>query len=254
LKTSGTTLWFGRVASTNDVAKEFARAGAGHGTAVVADEQTRGRGTKGRAWHSPAGQGLYVSFILKPTEGLELAAEACALLPFAVGVGTVEAVRSAAGVAAGLKWPNDIVWEKKKLGGILVETVFSGARLQFAVAGIGLNLSQRDGDFPEEIRGRAVSLLSAAGRPVARRDILAGLHKELDCWYNRLISDGNSVILEAYEERLAFARGGIVSVTLKEGVVAGVFRGLDAAGRLVIEARGARRAVAFEDTLGVDWE
>jgi biotin-(acetyl-CoA carboxylase) ligase len=99
-----------------------------------------------------------------------------------------------------------------------------------------------------------VSLLSAAGRPVARRDILAGLHKELDCWYNRLISDGNSVILEAYEERLAFARGGIVSVTLKEGVVAGVFRGLDAAGRLVIEARGARRAVAFEDTLGVDWE
>lgn len=254
MKTSGTTLWFDCVASTNDVAKEFARAGAGHGTAIVADEQTRGRGTKGRAWHSPAGQGLYVSFILKPAEGRALSAETCALLPLAVGVGTVDAVRSAAGVAAGLKWPNDIVWEKKKLGGILVETVFSGARLQFAVAGIGLNLSQREVDFPEDLRGRAVSLLAAAGRPVARRDILAGLHKDLDCWYNRLISDGNSVILEAYQERLAFARGGVVSVTLKEGVVVGVFRGLDGAGRLVVEAQGALRTVGFEDTLGVDWE
>lgn len=254
MKTSGTTLWFGRVASTNDVAKEFARAGAGHLTAVVADEQTRGRGTRGRAWHSPAGLGLYVSFIMKPPAEKELEAGACALLPFAVGVAAVDAVREVAGVEADLKWPNDIVWKKRKLGGVLVETVFSGSRLEFAVAGVGLNLSHQESDFPDEIRPQAVSLVAAAGRPARRRDLLAGLHKGLDCWYNRLISDGNSAILEACEERLAFARGAFVSVTLKDGVAAGLFRGLDPAGRLLLETRGELRAVGSEGTLGVDWE
>ncbi|MBE3131017.1 MAG: biotin--[acetyl-CoA-carboxylase] ligase, partial [Acidobacteria bacterium] len=125
------------VASTNDTARELALAGADHGTAVVAGEQTRGRGTKGRVWHSPPGLGLYASFILRgPAAG---PVPFLHLLPLAAGLAASDAVLAAAGAAVRLKWPNDLVHDGKKLGGILSEGVSGGPAGDFAVVGVGIN-------------------------------------------------------------------------------------------------------------------
>src|SRR5262245_61758122 len=128
----------GRVASTNDEAAARARAGAPHGTVVVAEEQTRGRGTRGRAWWSPPG-GRYLSAILR----CDLPPAAMPPLTLAAGVGVCDAVR-ALGVAAGLKWPNDVVVARagglRKLAGVLVEAATRSDRVEHAIVGIGLNV------------------------------------------------------------------------------------------------------------------
>src|SRR4030042_3747665 len=151
-----------RVDSTNDVARELALAGADHGTAVVAGEQTRGRGTKGRVWHSPPGLGLYASFILRgpgagPVPFLHL-------LPLAAGLAASDAVLAGAGVAVRLKWPNDLVYDGKKLGGILSEGVSGGPAGDFAVVGGGITVDHVPGDFPADLRASSTSLRIIGGR------------------------------------------------------------------------------------------
>ncbi len=164
------------VPSTNDFAKDLALKGAAHGTAVVAGEQTRGRGTKGRVWHSPAGLGLYVSFILRGPGGG--AVPFPHLIPLAAGLAASDAVRDAAAVETRLKWPNDILCARtgdtypgdmspdRKLGGILAEGVSGAAGGDFVVVGIGLNVGHDVCDFPEELRASATSVRLAAGRAV----------------------------------------------------------------------------------------
>lgn len=144
--------------STNDKAKRLARGGAAAGTAVVASAQTSGRGTRGRTWHSPPGLGLYLSVILRPPVP-DLAG-----LPLRAARAVRDAVESVSGLAVSIEPPNDIVWEGRKLGGILCETGFTGAVLDFAVVGVGLNVSHQPDDFPPDLRGSAVSLAMAAGR------------------------------------------------------------------------------------------
>src|SRR5512138_215415 len=155
---------FESVASTNDIAKALAQAGEGHGTAVLAREQIRGRGTKGRSWHSPAGLGLYASFILRAAEGRPVPSPH--LLPLAVGLAVSDAILEAGGLETRLKWPNDVLFEGRKLGGILCEGNSLGASGGFVVAGIGLNVGQTLADFPAELRDAATSLRLAAGGPV----------------------------------------------------------------------------------------
>ncbi len=102
------------VASTNDAARDLAQAGAAHGTAVVAREQSRGRGTKGRAWHSPAGLGLYASFIIRGPGGGPVPSPH--LLPLAAGLAASDAIAAGAGIEVRLKWPNDLVLGGRKVG------------------------------------------------------------------------------------------------------------------------------------------
>ena len=115
--------------STNDVLRKMAAAGAPEGTAVVAGAQTAGRGTKGRAWHSAPGRGLYLSVLLRPA-GFDLS-----LLTLAAGLAARDAVRSSHGLDVRLRWPNDIVFDGRKLGGILCETRIQGGRPEFAALG-----------------------------------------------------------------------------------------------------------------------
>lgn len=144
--------------STNDEAKRLARGGAPSGAAVAAAAQTFGRGTRGRFWHSPPGLGLYLSVILRPPVP-DLAG-----LPLRAALAVREAVEFSTGVRASVEPPNDIVWEGRKLGGVLCETVFTGERLDFAVVGVGLNVGHRPADFPPDLAASAVSLFMAAGR------------------------------------------------------------------------------------------
>ena len=144
--------------STNEEAKRLARGGAAAGTAVAADEQTAGRGTRGRVWHSPRGLGLYLSIILRPPIA-DLPG-----LPLRAARAVCDAVQEATGLRAAVESPNDIYWQGRKLGGILCESVFAGPEPEFAIVGVGLNVNQTAADFPPDIADTAVSLRLATGR------------------------------------------------------------------------------------------
>lgn len=159
----GDTLhWFREVASTNTLAKEMAGQGAPHGTVLIAGSQTGGRGRMGRSFASAGGKGIYMSVILRPM----CAAEALMHLTCAVAVSICDAVEEICGVRPSVKWINDLVLGKKKLGGILTELSIHQGAVQYAVVGVGLNCTQKTEDFPEEIRDIAQSLQDYTGQAV----------------------------------------------------------------------------------------
>jgi len=248
----GTTVHrLGTVASTNDEARALALAGAPHGAAVIAREQTSGRGTKGRHWHSPPGLGLYASFVLRgPGSGKVPSPH---LLPLAAGLAALDAISAVALIQAGLKWPNDLVHGGRKLGGILSEAVTGAPEGDFAVVGIGVNVGHGPADLPEDLRASATSLRLAGGDPAATVDVLFGvLCRTLDSWYNALARGEKGRIVEAAEARLVFPPGRPVRVTTAEGSFTAVCRGLDPEGRLVVERGGPAGTVALDGVLGLD--
>ena len=143
--------WTGETGSTNEDAFALGRSGAPAGIVCAAESQRRGRGRMDRSWFSPPGVGLYCSVLLRPALSLEEAG----LLSFCAALAMTEAVR-ASGLQASVKWPNDIVYEGRKLCGILSACSGDAGRLRFAVIGAGLNL--RAGSYPEELRSRAACL------------------------------------------------------------------------------------------------
>ena len=156
--------------STNRVAMEMAENGAKHGTVVVADAQTAGRGRMGRRWVSPAGKNLYVSLLLRPSVPTVDAPR----LALVAGVALADAVE-AVGVPAALKWPNDLYCGGRKAAGILAEMASDPDGVRHVVIGVGLNVNVVEDDFPPDLRGTATSLRICAGRAFRRVDVLARL-------------------------------------------------------------------------------
>lgn len=150
--------------STNTDLKELARQGAPHGTALIAGSQTAGRGRMGRGFESPEGQGVYLSLLLRP----QCPAASLMHLTCAAAVAMCEAVEHAAGFRPGIKWTNDLVFGKQKLGGILTElSLAPGGMVEFAIIGIGINCCQQPEDFPPAIKDIAASLTMVSGKPVS---------------------------------------------------------------------------------------
>jgi BirA family biotin operon repressor/biotin-[acetyl-CoA-carboxylase] ligase len=172
------------------------------GRVIVADEQTAGMGRLGRQWHSPAGQGLYVSIMLAPTP----------LLTLALGL----AVRYVVGEQADLRWPNDVLLSGKKCAGILAQT-----EGEVVIAGIGINVSQRS--FPEDLDTPATSL-ALEGIETTREELLASLISAV----NRYVALPPDEILRQFERASSYATGQRVRAGDREGVTCG----LDSAGFL----------------------
>ena len=173
------------VDSTNNEAKRLAVAGAPEGLVVLADRQTGGRGRRGRSFQSPEVQGLYLSVLLRP----EVSATAAVNLTAWVAVAICDGVEEACGVRPGIKWPNDIILEGRKLCGILTEMELEGetGAIQWVVAGIGTNVSQKSEDFEETVRPVAVSL-AMAGHPVRRAELALAQLRALDRMYRDFLS------------------------------------------------------------------
>jgi BirA family biotin operon repressor/biotin-[acetyl-CoA-carboxylase] ligase len=233
--------------STNDLARDLALSGAEEGTAVTARTQTRGRGTKGRGWYSPPGQGLYLSVILRPGRA------DFPLLPLASGLGVRAGLLEVTSLPVRLKWPNDIVWEGKKLGGILCEARCGPGPDRFAVLGIGLNLIQQETDFPGELRGRAASLCMAGGWDGDEPRLLSAIFDGLDRWYGALKEGRNSEILGAYRDAASFAPGAVLTVRRADGgAVQGRWAGFDDRGGLVLDSPGGRAVLISADEIAVE--
>lgn len=187
-------LYFDVVESTNDYARKIASADHEDGTAVIAGNQTAGRGRHGRKWESHDGMGIYMSVVLKPL----IAPEDIHIFPIAASVATVEAVKTATGLQAGIKWPNDIILDNRKVCGISTEMNSEMERINFIILGIGINFCQEPEDFPVELQDKAISLLSFAknkGLPVdgfKKLTLIRNVLYELDRIYS-LVLKGRSL-------------------------------------------------------------
>lgn len=221
--------------STNDEAARLASGGAPHGTLVTADTQHAGRGRQGRVWHSPPGENLYLSCILRPAIGPMHAAA----VTLAAGIGVWDAVR-ATGVQPSLKWPNDVHISGRKIAGILTEMSTRGGQVQHIVTGIGINLETRR--FPSELAQVATSLC-ALGIAVDRQVFLEDLLARLEIWFDRFFAGGVDSIADAWLSRAELTRvRSVGSGRQSEGqVIEGQAVGLDMDGCLVIEDDAGKR-------------
>lgn len=185
---------FPTIDSTNDRLRALAKAGAPHGTALIADHQTGGHGRRGRSFHSPEGVGVYLSILLRP----DCPASALMHLTCAAAVAVCDAVEASAGFRPGIKWTNDLVDRKRKLGGILTELSFQpNGNVDWVIVGIGINCRQQPGDFPEDIRSMAGSLSMTAGCDIDRSKVAAAM---LDALYtmSENLTDHKETILNRY--------------------------------------------------------
>ena len=207
-------LWFDSIDSTNTRAKELAAQGVPHGTVLIADHQTGGRGRLGRSFHSPGGVGIYLSLILRPN----CAPDRLMHLTCAAAVAACEAVEAACGIRPGIKWTNDLVWGKRKLAGILTELGMSQTgTVSHTVIGIGINCCQKESDFPPEIREMAGSLHSITGKEIDRAKVAAALLDALYRMDQQLLADRNG-IMDRYRS-LCITLGQEISLRKADGSV-----------------------------------
>lgn len=186
--------YFPSIDSTNDHIRALAKSGAPHGTVVIAGHQTNGHGRRGRSFHSPDGAGIYLSILLRP----QCSPQELMHLTCAAAVAMCDAVEASSGLRPGIKWTNDLVYGKRKLGGILTELGFTpkGA-LDYAIIGIGINCCQQEGDFPEEIRDMAGSLAMVTGQAIDRAKVAAAMMEALHQMDSQLLTD-KANIMERY--------------------------------------------------------
>lgn len=184
---------FETLASTNDLAKDLGARGAPEGTVVVAETQTHGRGRLGREWDSPPGVGLYVSVLLRP----QLPPEELPQITLTTAVAVVRAVRRVTGLAPGIKWPNDLLLDGKKLGGILTEMESESDVIRHLVVGLGLNVNNPE--FPPDLAATATSLALAAGRSFSRVRLLQAWLEEFEALYDRFLRREFPDILEEWK-------------------------------------------------------
>ena len=222
-------LWFPTIDSTNTRARELAKQGAPHGTVLIADHQTGGRGRRGRSFHSPAGFGIYMSVILRPNcPPQELMHLTCA-----AAVAMCDAVEAAVGFRPGIKWINDLVCGRLKIAGVLTELGFDArGNVDFAVIGVGINCLQQEQDFPEDIRQIAGSLASVSGKNIDRAKVAATMVDALYRMDAELLSC-KAHILNRYR-RDCITLGQDVSLVRGDEIRHGTALDIDADGALVV--------------------
>lgn len=233
---------FNRITSTNDFLKRLAQRGAAAGTLVIADQQTAGRGRLGRPWQSPPQVGLWLSFILRP----ELPLERIGALPLAMAVVVAETLAAMSGQAFTVKWPNDILWNQRKVCGILGETQISPTahsnHLDYIVAGIGINVNQQPQDFHPDWRARAASLRIITGHEMDRQKVLAELAPRLE--QNLLINlSSNLPTLLSRWRALCAELGKPIQLQWARETIAGIFEDIGAGGELILRLPNEQRQV-----------
>jgi len=240
----GQTLhYYEEIDSTNDRAKELAEEGAGHGEVVVAEMQRSGRGRRGRHWSSPAGRNLYLSVILRP----DLAPTRAPELTLVAALAVCDALRDA-GVEVGIKWPNDVLANGRKISGILTELSAEPDHVHWVVLGVGVNLNARREDFPPELRDEATSVLLERGQPAPRALFTAALLATLERWLDVHGDQGFDAIRDAWRSR-SVTLGRAVRVRMGDRDVDGVAEELDANGGLLVRTATGLERVMSGDVL-----
>jgi BirA family biotin operon repressor/biotin-[acetyl-CoA-carboxylase] ligase len=220
---------FFKTDSTNRVALELGHAGEPEGAVVLAEEQTAGRGRAGRVWHSDRAVGIYVTVLLRP----RLAPVQAPLLTMMAGLSARSAVQAVTGLTVDLKWPNDLLLNGKKTGGILTEMHAEPGQIRFVIVGIGLNVNQEK--LPGALADTATSLRVETGRSQSRMELLVRLLREFENDYNRFLREGVESVVARFEEVSTYAKGKRVRVTNGMESYVGTTAGLGPEGLLQVE-------------------
>ncbi|MBP2634274.1 MAG: birA [Firmicutes bacterium] len=230
--------YFGEVDSTNNEAKKLAANGCPEGTIVVAEAQATGRGRLSRGWFSPFGKGIWLSVVLRPPFGPMDAAK-CTLM---AAVGVNRAINKVTGTGCGIKWPNDILWNGRKIVGILTEMSAEMDAINYVVIGMGINVNIDE--FPDDIAATAASLSIASGHQISRIKLLTAILSELESVYMLVKKTGFAPALAAWREE-SITLGQTVKVCGFESSFNGVAVDIDADGALLVETpQGIERVLA----------
>lgn len=222
-----TCLCFDILDSTQEYAKVLAKDTKVHGTLITADLQTAGKGRRGRVWQSPKATAISMSLCLEP----KLQVENAAGLTLVMALAVAKAILETAGEKAGIKWPNDIVLNGKKICGILTEMIFT-ERGYVVIIGTGINVNTEA--FPEEIKGIASSLKIETGKEISREALIASVMKYFEIYYEAYVqTEDLSGILEEYEE-LLINKGREVLVLDPKAAYQGIAKGINAQGNLIV--------------------
>jgi len=228
-----------RAGSTNTLALEAAADGAPEGSVFLAEQQTAGRGRGNNQWHSEQSAGIYCSVVLRPA----VPPSEVLTLSLAAGLAVQSAIQETdSRVLPDLKWPNDVLVQGKKVGGILTEMNAEATRVRHIVVGVGINVNQAS--FPEELQQTATSLRQVTGTEWSRVELCAALLKSLDREYKELLEhpEAQAEILRRFEEHSSSARGAQVRIE-ENGGFEGVTEGLDPRGFLQVRTREGLRVV-----------
>ena len=220
---------FQETSSTNDVVEKLARDGVSEGAVVFAESQTKGRGRLGRKWLSPPRKGLWFSVLLRP----DLRPQAATQLTVAASTSLARAIHEQTGLAAQIKWPNDILIHGKKVAGILTELSGELDHIKHVILGIGVDVNLNAHDFPPELRKSATSLKMETGHSVIRAEMASAILRELDADYARIGLRQFSRISEEWQ-RLCSTLGHHVSIRVGERVIQGLAESLNEEGALLL--------------------
>jgi BirA family biotin operon repressor/biotin-[acetyl-CoA-carboxylase] ligase len=225
---------FFKVDSTNTVALRLGEEGGPHGTVVLAEEQTAGRGRAGRSWVSEKSSGIYATVLLRPP----IPPAQAPLLTLVAGLAARDAVVEETGIELDIRWPNDLLAGGRKFCGILTEMHAEPDRVHYAVVGIGINVNQTK--MPAEFAGTATSLRMVTGRVHPRIELLIRLLRHLDRYYNEFIAEGAAPILRRFAEVSSYYEGKRVRITTAAETYVGTTAGLEPSGVLRVKRDDGR--------------
>lgn len=229
---------FSEVQSTNDLALAGAQAGAEHGEAWLADHQLAGRGRREvgggrRVWHSPPGQNIYLSVVVRPA----LKPAEVPNITLAVGARLAELLRDETGVEVWLKWPNDLLVGDAKVAGILTEGIVGSKGFEAAVVGVGVNVHTLADEIPAELDGVMTSLAIETGEHFDRMSLALKIREAIVEATSSLEAGGLDTMTELIE-RFDRSHGRTVEIDVKGKVTRGISRGIDRSGALAVERDG----------------
>lgn len=217
--------------STNIRARHLAEDGAFAGTLVVSDEQNAGRGRRGRVWISPSGKNIFMSLILRP----DILPASASMITLVAALAVYDGIKDVTGLVSGIKWPNDIVINGKKVCGILTEMSAELEGVHYVVVGMGINVNMEE--FPDEVKQMATSLLLETGERVRRSRLIAAIMEAFEQYYEKFISQGDlSGLISVYNMHMVNA-GKEVKVLDKFGDYMGKALGINKKGELLVEVR-----------------
>ena len=214
--------------STNEDAWRYTQNGSGHGSLVFTDKQTDGKGRRDNKWVSTPEKSLTFSFILHS----ELELEKMGLLPLLTGISIVKGITAATAIQTGLKWPNDIMLNEKKMGGILIESKQTGHGLG-VVVGVGLNINENAQDIPPTLRNNAISLAMFSRQTHSREQILSAILNEFETLYNNQMDS----IIPLWTDH-CIHQNREVSFHSEKGKQQGIFQGISSLGHAEIQING----------------
>jgi BirA family biotin operon repressor/biotin-[acetyl-CoA-carboxylase] ligase len=220
---------FEETTSTNDIVEKLARDGVKEGVVVFAEMQSKGRGRLGRRWISPAKKGLWFSILLRPN----MRPPETTQLTVAAATGVRRAVEKFTGLKPAIKWPNDILFGKKKTAGILMEMSAELDLVKYIILGIGVDVNLNANEFPPELRKVATSIKTELGKPVSRPELAVAILRELDHDYARITSGQFSAVADEWEKH-GTTLGNDVVIRTGDRQIRGRAESLDEDGALLL--------------------